>query len=78
MTEPRTLISGATLVILGLLAGGMLLTPIPASNIQPFTFILGALAGAFTAAGGARITTALSAAPVSTAQTGAEDQPPPS
>jgi len=53
------LLSGIALIFLGVLGGMMLFVPIPQSNEQSVTFILGALAGAITMAGGNKITKAV-------------------
>jgi uncharacterized transporter YbjL len=50
----QSVLAGAALLILGVLGGAMMLTPIPQANATAMTFILGALAGAITAGPGAK------------------------
>jgi hypothetical protein len=53
------LLSGLALIFLGVLGGLMLFVPIPKDNAQSVTFVLGALAGAVTMAGGTKVAKAL-------------------
>ena len=53
------LLSAVALVFLGVLGGMMLFFPIPKDNAQSVTFVLGALAGAVTMAGGTKVAKAL-------------------
>ena len=50
-TNYPAFLAAAALLILGALAGAMMLLPIPSANATSLTFILGALAGALTVTG---------------------------
>jgi hypothetical protein len=54
-------LAGAALVILGGLGFMLMFVSIPQANSTSFTFILGALSGAITTAGGQKVATALGA-----------------
>jgi hypothetical protein len=58
----QELLAGLALVILGALAGAMMVMPIPSVNATSLTFILGALSGALTVTGGAKVADKITAA----------------
>ena len=69
--KPSTteLLAGMALLILGALAGAMMLLPIPPANATSLTFILGALAGALTVSGGQKAASAITQTPTTTTVT---------
>ncbi|HEY2178083.1 MAG TPA: hypothetical protein VGH15_05825 [Caulobacteraceae bacterium] len=73
----QTVLSGAAMVILGLLAGAMMFVPIPAVNAGPLNFILGALAGAVTVTGAAKLAVTNSTGPIAAVQPDAPQNPQP-
>jgi xanthosine utilization system XapX-like protein len=78
MPNSQTILAAGALLILGALAGAMMLLPIPAPNATSLTFILGALAGALTVSGGSKIADKLtqSSGPGATIQPDAVDTHP--
>ena len=44
----------AALLIMGVIAGGLMFLPVPNSNVELLTFVLGTLGGALTVSGGRR------------------------
>ena len=55
IVNPPVLLAAGALAILGGIGAAMLVLPIPPANAQSVTFILGALAGALTMQGTAKI-----------------------
>ncbi len=53
--QAQALLAGIALVMLGLLAGCMVFVAVPQGNQQLVTFALGALAGALTVSGAAKV-----------------------
>ena len=72
--NPQVILAAGALAILGGIGAAMLVLPVPASNAQSVTFILGALAGALTTQG--VVKTAPSTPSIPAAESGAPKDPP--
>jgi hypothetical protein len=69
----QSVLAGLALVILGVLGVCLIFHAIPADNKEALTFLLGAISGALTVAGGQKVVAALTQTPP--AQPGPQSQP---
>jgi hypothetical protein len=55
MPNAQTMLAAVALLIMGLLSGALIFHAVPQGNMQLVTFALGAISGALTVGGGAKL-----------------------
>jgi len=58
----QTVLAGIALILMGILAGALIFYPVPQDNQQLVTFALGAISGALTVGGSAKVAERLTTA----------------